>query len=650
MDGLAIDRQREDCENLARFRRWEVVEIYVDQSKSATNRTAIRPDYDRMVADYLLGRFDAIICYDLDRLPRQPRQLEDWIDAAELRGLALVTANGDADLSTDGGRMYACIKAAVASAEMEPQYQTTGRSVPQWRKRLLLKLRICVPNNEFGDFQTPLGLATQCLTVLGLSGNARIFEPTCGQGSFLEAATKLAPDSERFGVEINPEYSAHASKWGMISTANVFQITMPDAAAWEDDGPLFVVGNPPWVTAAELKRMDSENLPPKENFKQVKGLDALLGASNFDVCEYIILKALREFSGQQFMLGMLCKTQVARNVIEYASTIALPIANAAIYRIDALRWFGAGVDACWFTVEVNPTVDEPDYTVSIFQDVFEPGARPVRRFGVVDSLLVSDVDKYMSVRQADGKSPYVWRSGLKHDASSVFELVASPQPTTKKGVQLDLEPEYVFPFLKSTDVFRGRHRVHSKWVIVPQMEFGADTKHLRTNAPKLWNYFKANAEALDGRKSTIYKNRPRFSVFGHGEYTFAPYKVAVSGLHKEPVFRLVSPLNDQPVVLDDTCYLLPFDDPTEAAVVTAILNSPECVALINSLVFWDSKRPITKKLLSRLDLNRLPVNADVIAAEAEAEAQALMLPFNPDRAIGLIGRLGETTEPVAMLF
>lgn len=119
MDGLAIERQREDCENLAQFRRWDVIETYVDQSKSATDRTAIRPDYDRMVADYLLGRFDAIICYDLDRLTRQPRQLEDWIDAAELRGLALVTANGDADLSTDGGRMYARIKAAVARAEME---------------------------------------------------------------------------------------------------------------------------------------------------------------------------------------------------------------------------------------------------------------------------------------------------------------------------------------------------------------------------------------------------------------------------------------------------------------------------------------------------------------------------------------------------
>lgn len=119
MDGPAIDRQREQCEAVARYRQWELVETYVDQSKSATDRSKSRPDYDRMVADYNAGRFTAIICYDLDRLTGQPRQLGDWIDAAELKGLALVTANGDADLSTDGGRMYARIKAAVARTEME---------------------------------------------------------------------------------------------------------------------------------------------------------------------------------------------------------------------------------------------------------------------------------------------------------------------------------------------------------------------------------------------------------------------------------------------------------------------------------------------------------------------------------------------------
>lgn len=116
---LAVERQREACLQLAKDRGWEIVHVYEDNSKSATDPRKRRPDYEQMVADYAAGRFDALVCWDLDRLTRQPRQLEDWIDAATERGLKLITANGEADLSTDGGRMYARIKASVARAEVE---------------------------------------------------------------------------------------------------------------------------------------------------------------------------------------------------------------------------------------------------------------------------------------------------------------------------------------------------------------------------------------------------------------------------------------------------------------------------------------------------------------------------------------------------
>lgn len=117
MDGLAIDRQKEACLQIAAERGWAVARTYVDQSRSATDKTKRRHGYERMVADYKTGEFSVIICWDLDRLTRQPRQLEDWIDASETRGLRILTANGEADLATDGGRMYARIKAAVARVE-----------------------------------------------------------------------------------------------------------------------------------------------------------------------------------------------------------------------------------------------------------------------------------------------------------------------------------------------------------------------------------------------------------------------------------------------------------------------------------------------------------------------------------------------------
>ena len=117
--GLAVERQREDCLNIITARGWAFVGEYVDNAVSASKRRVSRPSYDRMVADYAAGKFDALVCYDLDRLTRQPRQLEDWIDAAEERGLVLVTASGEADLSTDNGRLFARIKASVARSEIE---------------------------------------------------------------------------------------------------------------------------------------------------------------------------------------------------------------------------------------------------------------------------------------------------------------------------------------------------------------------------------------------------------------------------------------------------------------------------------------------------------------------------------------------------
>lgn len=128
---LAIKRQREDALKIIASRGWTVVGEYVDNSISASDARKQRPGYDQLCKDYEAGRFDALIAWDLDRLTRQPRQLEDWIDRAELRGLRLITSNGEADLSTDGGRMYARIKLAVAKAEVERKSARQKRAQQQ---------------------------------------------------------------------------------------------------------------------------------------------------------------------------------------------------------------------------------------------------------------------------------------------------------------------------------------------------------------------------------------------------------------------------------------------------------------------------------------------------------------------------------------
>lgn len=89
-EDFGIDRQRAECQQVAKNKGSEIVEEYSDNSFSASKAKVVRPGYERLLADLALGKFEAVICYDLDRLTRQPRQLEDWIDLSRERYIALV--------------------------------------------------------------------------------------------------------------------------------------------------------------------------------------------------------------------------------------------------------------------------------------------------------------------------------------------------------------------------------------------------------------------------------------------------------------------------------------------------------------------------------------------------------------------------------
>jgi hypothetical protein len=71
----------------------------------------------------------------------------------------------------------------------------------------------------------------------------------------------------------------------------------------------------------------------------------------------------------------------------------------------------------------------------------------------------------------------------------------------------------------------------------------------------------------------------------------------------------VEPFQNKPVLFDDTCYFLPFQNHDEAEVTAKILNSEPCLRFISSLLFEDSKRPITVDLLERLNLHAIAEEA-----------------------------------------
>jgi methylase of polypeptide subunit release factors len=197
---------------------------------------------------------------------------------------------------------------------------------------------------EFGDFQTPVELAVKCCKLLAESGlsPASILEPTCGRGNFLAAALQTFPAANRIvGVEINLDYIQEAQRQiERFDHGHRIQIIRHNFfhADWRKivenlPDPLLIVGNPPWVTNSQLGSLESDNLPGKTNFHNFNGLDALTGKSNFDISEWMLLRALEWINGRGATLAVLCKTAVARKVLSHAWKQGFEIARASLYRI-----------------------------------------------------------------------------------------------------------------------------------------------------------------------------------------------------------------------------------------------------------------------------------------------------------------------------
>lgn len=474
--------------------------------------------------------------------------------------------------------------------------------------------------NEFGDYQTPDSLVDKVISLLKSEGVSpeHIVEPTFGEGHFIKGTLSGFKSVKQVsGFEIQDDYynqtvedlqDAREVKLNLIHGSFFDQ----DLSALFDSRSTLVVGNPPWVTSSELSTLDSANVPKKANFKGLSGFDAITGKSNFDIAEYISIELLAALSRKEgpSVLALLVKNIVPQNLLKGMRFSDLKIARMRLYRFDAKKEFGVSADASLMLVNVDRdadrTLEAEVYDLDSPEDL-------IVKFGWDSGNFVSNIDAYDSVKHIDSKSNYVWRSGIKHDASKVMELSKTETvPVNGVSESVDIEAGLVYDMLKSSDIRKSMdHTSSRKQVIVTQRKIGDDTSWIEAEYPKTWEYLVNNGDKLDGRKSSIYKGKPRFSIFGVGDYSFAPYKVAISGMYKDPVFSLVETSSNKPIMVDDTVYFLPFDDKKQALIAFAVLNGSEVQRLLSALAFKDAKRPYTKDVLMRIDVQSAAQNMGI---------------------------------------
>lgn len=125
---LGVNRQQLDCEQEAKRRGWTVAEVYVDDDISAFDRRKVRPEYQRLLTDISGGVRDGVMTWRLDRLHRQPQELEEFIVICDKHHVALATVTGDIDLSTSHGRLVARTWGAFAAHESEVRGERLRRA------------------------------------------------------------------------------------------------------------------------------------------------------------------------------------------------------------------------------------------------------------------------------------------------------------------------------------------------------------------------------------------------------------------------------------------------------------------------------------------------------------------------------------------
>ena len=304
-------------------------------------------------------------------------------------------------------------------------------------------------------------------------------------------------------------------------------------------------------------------------------------------------------SSEEAHIALLLKSSTIKSIVYRQAAQTYLIANMEQYNIDAKREFNASVSAALFYGMMGNYATKQCLVYDFYNQ------QHILTFGWTANKFVANTELYHRTQEIDGLSPFEWRSGVKHDCAKVMELKRI-DGTYINGFNdiVDIEEEVIYPLLKSSDIGDKTITHTEHFVVITQQSSTDNTANICRKYPKAYQYLLKYASFLDNRKSSIYQNRTRFCMFGIGKYTFSPYKVVVSGLYKHTRFSLVPPIESRPVVVDDTCYAIGFDNVDDAQKTIALLNSRYVQTFIQSLLFADAKRVISKDMLMRIDLSR----------------------------------------------
>lgn len=149
---VGVSTQVADCRKLAAQLGWTIVQDFIENDTSAFKRRrvlidgqvryrVVRPVFAELLDAARAGRVDAIVVLDLDRMARDPRDLEDLIEVVEHSHVQVRSVTGSLNLTTDSDVAMARVLVAMANKSSRDTARRVSRAAQRnaeagrWRGR-----------------------------------------------------------------------------------------------------------------------------------------------------------------------------------------------------------------------------------------------------------------------------------------------------------------------------------------------------------------------------------------------------------------------------------------------------------------------------------------------------------------------------------
>ena len=385
----------------------------------------------------------------------------------------------------------------------------------------------------------------------------------------------------------------------------------------------YVIGNPPWVKWSNLPKPYAEFIKPLCERMDIFSEDSWVGGIQSDISTVVTYHALERFVRKNGTLAFLITGTVFKNESSQGfrrwtlhtegSEEKMRVELVEDYK--DLKPFDGVVN--WPTLLVIRRNGKPTkypITYRVFNKSRKSKALPEHLSNSVEMEAIpvpgtddgpwlvgnrNQLDIWSHLIDAGSPSTcYSARKGITTDANGIYFVTASQSNRADQNqlsitndpangrrelpqLTLEVESEYIFPLLRGREIKRfGSTRAENSCVIVPQTGMFGD-ENLPASSPNLFQYLARFKDVLESRSSyrRFQMNKPFWSVWTVGSYTFAPFKVVwkeMSGANFVASYTgsVMLPNGEQKIVVPDhKVYFIPVETEDEAAYLTAFLKA-----------------------------------------------------------------------------